>query len=573
MGSRPDSGPEGVGRRDIGARALVSGVLASSRARLRRAWAPAGAFTRRRAAVVVVGVAAALSYAVQAVAWPMYDLLHRDAADYFATFVELGRADPLFPQQMLARPPLAPLVLGGTMELGGPYLLEVVMGLAFVATVCAYFAAARRLGSAAAVVIAVLLVLSFDVGALYHQATSDALFATGLAFVALALARAWAAPSLGGFAVAGLAAAACALVRPSGIALLPVVGLCACLVPGRGRERIRRALTVVAAGALVLVSLAEFNAVRYGSFTVASGGPLPPPLYRLFVDEHLVSPKNGPTSAELGRAVDRLVALEPYRSYGITRDRAFREGTNFMTWDLAWLAQERWGDDARARLTDVLEETVRAHPGETARGALGTLLFYLRSRYWFPAAQADQDDPASGFVTRDGRRLRRALAIQLIPLPHIIHAWASDPDGGYVYDWSDVREPALRFADPARQARYDDVRATVAGYTGQLPARDGSPWLAARLSGFFPYIPSSLFFLTIGAVALVIRRPRYGSYLVTVALAGLAVDAVHAVSMPRYLEYALPCAPLFVLFGVGAVLGAKSDDVAPRAAGIASPSR
>jgi len=349
------------------------------------------------------------------------------------------------------------------------------------------------------------------------------------------------------------------------------VGLCACLAPGR--RRVRRALTVVAAGSLVLVSLAELNAVRYDSFTVASGGPLPPPLYRLFVDEHLVSPANGPASAELGRAVDRLVALEPYRSYGITRARVFREGTNFMTWDLAWLARERWGDEARARMTDVLEETVRAHPGETARGALGTLLFYLRSRYWFPAAQVDRADRPSGFVTRDGRRLRRAPATQLIPLPHIVYPWASDPNGGYVYDWSDVLRPQLRFQDPSRQARYEHVQATVAGYADALPARNGSTWLAARLSGFFPYVPSSLFFLVIGTLALAIRRPRYGSYLVAVALAGLAVDTLHAVSMPRYLEYALPCAPLFILFGVGAVLGTRSRRAEPSGAVIRSPMR
>ena len=111
----------------------------------------------------------------------------------------------------------------------------------------------------------------------------------------------------------------------------------------------------------------------------------------------------------------------------------------------------------------------------------------------------------------------------------------------------------------------------MAGYADRLPARDGSTWLAARLSGFFPYVPSSLFFLAVGLLALAIRRPRYGSYLATVALVGLAVDTVHAVSMPRYLEYALPCAPLFVLFGVGAVLGSRRAE--PSGAVVPSPFR
>ncbi len=541
-------------------------------ARLRRAWAPADAFARRRVAVVVVGIVAACSYGLQAVAWPMFDLRHRDAADYLGTFLELGSSDPLFTQQMLARPPVAPAILGGAMELGGPYLLELVMGLAFVATVCAYFAAARRLGSAAAIVVAILLVLSFDVGALYHQATSDALFATALSFLALALARAWAMPSPGRFALAGLVAGSCAAVRPSGIVLVPVVGLCVGLAPGAATIRLRHVGVFLVAGVVMLVSFATVNAVRYDTFTVPSGGPFPAPLYRLFVDDHLVSPDNGPASAELGRAVDRLVALEPYRSYGITRERVFREGTNFMTWDLAWLARERWGDAARARMLDVLEETVRAHPGEAARGALGTLLFYLRSRYWFPAAQVDQVDPASGFETRNGRRLRRALAVQLIPRPHIVHAWAFDPDGRYVYDWSNVNEPTLRFADPAEQARYEHVQQRLAGYLDALPARDGSRWLAARLSGSFQLVPSSLLLLVVGLVALVIRRPARGSYLLTVVVAGLSVDALHAVSMPRFHEYALPCAPLFVLFGVGALLGTRSRSPAADAPRLTSRS-
>ena len=551
-----DSGhPIGDKARWGSARSAVTAAIE----RLTRIWASVDGFAGRRAAVVVVGVAAACSYCLQSIAWPMYDLLHRDAADYVATFLELGRSDPLFPQQMLARPPVTPLVVGGAMELGGPYLLELVMGLAFIATVCAYFAAARKLGSASAVVIAVLLVLSFDVGALYHQATSDALFATGLALLALALARAWERPTTRRFALAGIVAAGCTLVRPSGVVLVPVVGFCLLVAPGRARDRLRRAVHFTIAGGLLLVGMATANAVRYDTFTVASGGPVPPPLYRLFVEDHLVSPANGPASAELGRAVDRLVALEPYRSYGITRERYFREGTNFMSWDLAWLARDEWGDRARGRLTDVLEETVRAHPEAVTRGALGTLLFYLRTRYWYPAAQIGQPYPVSGFVSRNGRRLPRAADVQLIPLPHIVNAWASDPEGGYVHDWNDVVNPALRFDDPRRQARYERLLAATAAATDALPARDGSRSLAERLNRVGHNVPSSLFFLALGVVALAIRRPKRSAFLVTLVVAGLAVDGVHATSMPRVLEYALPCAPLFVLFGVGALLGTRAS--------------
>ena len=323
---------------------------------VRRTWIPVDRFVQRREALVAIAAAAAAAYAVQAIAWPIDDTIRRDSADYLLTFLELDQGDPLFEPQMLARTPIAPLVLGGSMALGGPTLLEVVMGLAFVATVTAYVAAVRRFGSLLGLAAAAVLLLSFDVAALYHQVSSDALFATGLAVLALVLARAWTSPTVAAFSVAGVVTGLCVLTRPSGAVVIPAVGVCILAVPTTWRRRFAGAgVFVVTAGAVLAVH-ATINAARYGEFTV-SDSVVPAPLYRNFVNARLVSPSNGPASAELGQAVDALVETEPYRSYGVTASQVFHETTNFMSWDLAWLARRRWGDGAGAQLRSVLSET------------------------------------------------------------------------------------------------------------------------------------------------------------------------------------------------------------------------
>ena len=71
-------------------------------------------------------------------------------------------------------------------------------------------------------------------------------------------------------------------------------------------------------------------------------------------------------------------------------------------------------------------------------------------------------------------------------------------------------------------------------------------------------MPATLFWLVLGFVALVVRRPYRASYFVTLLLAGLSVDALHAVSMPQVIEqYGLPSAPLILVFALGALLARR----------------
>ena len=78
-------------------------------------------------------------------------------------------------------------------------------------------------------------------------------------------------------------------------------------------------LIVYAALHLVICS---FNYLRYGEFCIAKLGDAHLPFYRLFVQEHVISPSNGPASRQLAELVDTSILTSPvYAQYEITHGR------------------------------------------------------------------------------------------------------------------------------------------------------------------------------------------------------------------------------------------------------------
>ena len=167
-------------------------------------------------------------YWLQALGWPMAK--GRDTWDYLAYYLQLGDSEPPLDMLQLFRTPLTPLAVGLPLDLGGHVLLEIVFGLFYAASVLAWSATALTFGRLPALLAAALLLVYPAWATLYHQASSDAVFATGLALWALLLARTLARPSTWRFAALGAGIAALVLIRPANQVLLPAV-LAALLVP------------------------------------------------------------------------------------------------------------------------------------------------------------------------------------------------------------------------------------------------------------------------------------------------------------------------------------------------------
>ncbi|MEX0850001.1 MAG: hypothetical protein WD015_00730, partial [Gaiellaceae bacterium] len=177
------------------------------------AWRRLDAFVPTRRAAAVLFVLATAGFWFAALGWPIAK--GRDTWDYLAFYLQLFETNPPLESLQLFRTPLTPLVLGVPLDLGGSVLLEVALGVLYAVSIVAWSATALTFGRLPALLTALLLLIYPAYATLFHQASSDAIFATALAVWALGLARTLERPSTWRFAALGAGIAALVLIRPA----------------------------------------------------------------------------------------------------------------------------------------------------------------------------------------------------------------------------------------------------------------------------------------------------------------------------------------------------------------------
>ncbi len=514
------------------------------------------AFVPTRKAALALFVLALAVFWLQALGWPMAK--GRDSWDYLVYYLQLFDSDPPLSQVQLFRAPLTPLVVGLPLDLGGTVLLEVVFGVLYAGTVVAWSATALTFGRLAALASALLLLVYPAWATLYHQASSDAVFATGLAVWALILARTLRRPSTAGFVVLGLGLAALVLIRPANQILLPAVlaPLLAAAVPWR--RRLAWAAACSAAAVLPLAGWAVHNDVRYDDRTVTRGGRAWVPFLRVFAADRSISPGNGAASQRLGRLVeDEVLTSEPFASLEVPLDAYFANGTNYETVRLIALSDRVLGRDSNYDvLFDSAVEAIRDDPGGYARGVADVFWEFLMQRPLresvAPRAQTAPSPPAPTFES-DGVVLPNPQATILLEgVPYGFVWCASD----YI-DSCTLRDPSLVWDDPDIRRRYREVVAQVRAWDAELPSRTGEAWPTEILNRITPRFPRPPLWLAVGVVALAWRRPRGWRTIVVLWAAAAAVLLVHAVSQGVAPEFALPLYPLFIVTALGALAGER----------------
>ena len=505
--------------------------------------------------VVVLFAVALAVYGLESIAWPLSS--GRDGFTYLQYYVEMWRTHTVHPELMLLRTPVAPLVFGPLFQLGGSELAEIGLGILFAASVVAIAAAAASIGRRLAVATALVVLAYPSNGALFHQISSDPVLAAGAALLALAALRVARRPSAVGFALLGVVVVVLVLVRPVNQVLL-LLALLALAAPGTWRSRLLNAGAFLVTAVALLGCWAAYNDVRYGDFTVARTGPAQIPLNRAFRVERIVSPDNGPASRELGTLVrQRLLAREPYRSYGITEKRFYSSGSARMYYDLLVIADQAWGwSSDYAKLRRVGIEAVQAHPGLYVYGVANTLWSELVTPYSMRSAQPPAERRAaartSETIVVHGRRLPTPLQGEPIPQQRLF--WLdSTPDGRIRTDWSDVAHPVTRYRDPADRAGAEAVQRRLDDWSRDVPSRPGATWLSTGLNGISSKLPPMLVWLLLGLPSLLLWRLPQVRALIAVTAGAVLVIGVTALGEPTTLEFALPFQPLFILFGLTGV--------------------
>src|SRR5919204_3466535 len=157
------------------------------------------ALAETRAGVGTVFVVALVVWWLQALVIPLDG--GRDLGTYLGAYVQLFQAHPIDLGYVLGRTPIASLVVGGLLDLAGGALAEPVVSLLFAASLVAWFLAARTFGQRAALLTAVVLLTYPGYAILFHELSSDAVFAAAFAGWSLLAVRVLSAPTIARFAL------------------------------------------------------------------------------------------------------------------------------------------------------------------------------------------------------------------------------------------------------------------------------------------------------------------------------------------------------------------------------------
>jgi hypothetical protein len=526
-------------------------VARDIRVRLARILAWLESLVERPLGVVVLFGLALTVYAIRAIGWPLVG--GRDLDEYLYDYIQFFDWHPVLPWSMLFRTPATPLVLGPLLDVAGGHLAEPALAVLFAGSVVAWTAAARMFGTRAALLVAAALLIYPAYGLMFHELSSEPVFAAAFALWAWLVARAAVAPSTRRFIIAGLGVALLAFVRP-GNALLLVFALFPLALAGSLRDRGKWSLACLVAGALPLVAWAVLNGARFGDYSLARGGNAVIPFYRAFISDKIVSPDNGPASRELGEAVRKyLITRNPYKAYDVTEHEVFASGSFRIHEDMYLLSDQVFGWDTNySVLRRAGIEAVKEHPGKYASGVASTVWHQL-SKSFFRSPPAPQ--PIDAAPTTTTTSLPPPTEGQ--PIPAGQNAWISRPDNCIRDVWTSGTAHHFTFCNRRVQLEFDDVIQERDSLFANVPHRNGNGQVLLRLNQLSRWFPRPIVWIVLGVAGLLWRRPRGGGILIAIAGAAFAVILLNALGLFADPHFALPVAPAFLLFGSCALLGRR----------------
>lgn len=541
---RPDS------RADAGGHSR----LVRWRARAGRARRLIDAFVPTRGAAITLLVVAFGVYWFEAVAWPLDRA--RDTWDYMSYYLQIWEADPVFRALMVMRTPITPLALGIPLHIGGPWLLEVVMGLLYAMSILAWSKVALYFGRAAALATAIVLLAYPPYGSLFHFAASDGVFAAAFAFWALALVSAARAPATWKLAVLGAGVVGVFFARPAGGVLLAFV-LFPLLLPGSIGRRLAGAAAFAFVTSALLVGWMAYNAARYDDFTLTRQRTAWVPFGGVYGNREIRA-ENGPASLRLTQAVRRhILTAPPYRRVGADVETYFNSPSNYEFIHLLALSDQVWGwsSDYRTLKEAAGEAGSEDSGGLGVRGIGRRMRLMLDFRFSRDASRPREPGPPPPLTFPSvGGRMPNPEALG--PVPRLIPygwIWCSSPELRRCV----LRDPVAAISDSGKRSQYVSIARRLDEWDSGLPTRAGRWWLAAQLNRYMWRMPPGWFWVVLGAFALVIRRPAGSRVAAALMVSGLLVIFAHAFAGVVEAEYALSVYPAFIVAAIAGLIGRK----------------
>jgi hypothetical protein len=457
---------------------------------------PIARFVRSPGGTAAVFLLAVGAYAVESLALPVSLSHGRDADTYILHYLQLADSDPPFPRLMVFRTPVTGLFLGPPLQLGGVVLLEFWLGLLFAVSIVAYFRGALYFGALPATLCAFFLLAWPPYGALFHQASSDPVFAFLFALWVWLTVRVARTPSPRGFAASGAMVAVLVLTRPPNAVFLGFVFF-VLFVPVSWRRRAALAGAFLGCAAVLVLGWALHNGIRYGDFTISTGRAFPS-------DQQL---------AEFRRVrglKPRLPSAEQREKEHARQMRRQQGFVHFRLFQIRVWADKFW--------------------------------FFLSFHY--SLKYNDVGGAPTWSITRT--LPLRPHADDRIPL----EAWVVTQVGhGLTYARPTATSPALHFANSGKQRRYLSYVNQIRDW--EQDTRVGSARITWNLNKrVMPKFPPAYVWLLIALLVGAWRRIKGTAALFALLATGLALLAGTALYTYWDPLYAIPVVPLFIMLAV-----------------------
>ncbi|MFP5223813.1 MAG: hypothetical protein ACLGSA_16090 [Acidobacteriota bacterium] len=467
----------------------------------------------------------------------------RDFVTYMSYYVQFFRAEPVDHLLMLYRTPGAPLFFGALDALGGPPLVDAALNLLFASSLACLFRAVRLAwNSLAALLVLCPLVLMPSYNWAWHTVASESLSCAGVAFLAASAIGAFRRPTPARWTGLGILAFSLSMIRPSGqlFALMSLGALSREGLGAKGRFRLLAAMLLPLA--LLNTAWMTHNAVRYGEFTVARGGPAIIPAYRVFLWERIMKPDNGPASKALAQAVARdLLPRKQYQDRQVDLDLFFCAGDSFMFADLIPLCDRTWGWDSNySVLHRAAVEAVYAYPGAYFSGLMDTLWLVFSSSEHDIFQKARQRWPEPPAATEHKERIgvgAPALPGNVEILSSSSEYWLASGSGLFPHVDADFLEVK------AKEAQY------LEKYPQLLDALGDRPWAMklwvalARASSWFYVLP------LLGFLCFLEPSPRCSAVRWLFAVSAIILVVTY-MGTDAVIQFRNPFDPVFALSGV-----------------------
>jgi len=306
----------------------------------------------------------------------------RDMGTYWLYYRDLFRVYPDFPLVMLFRTPVTPIFFGVCFDWFGPSGVQIILAVLYVTCLLLIF----LIGSSLSIWIGYLSMLLLGANIKYYYW----FFSVGSESPQTFLLVFWMAYAFYTFRSANIlrwilhASIIFILVmtRPGNQTLI----LCA-IIPLLNLDvpiKRRALLSFGFIGSYIVchILFSSYNYFRYGDFTIAKMGNAVVPFYRVYAQDRLVRPENGPKSRELADMVERdILTKDTFYTYHIDIETFFEAATPRMFNQLVKTVSDVYGWDHNWKiLVQVALEAHRKYPTEFWLGFIDQIRneFYCR---------------------------------------------------------------------------------------------------------------------------------------------------------------------------------------------------